>query len=220
GQALPWRCLRKASSRRTYPYGWRSLRGWWRHYRVLILHDQPSRAALDQDERAYVLFVHVPYAVGAGERAHATGHGRHRRILVRKTHIQLFDIVRYTAQKRAMHFMQLLEHLGAPVSPAAIGIDVVPVLGGEIIGMAEPVGVEGGVERLDRLAHGRLGIGRLRGHHGGHGQHGKGDDERFHGFSFSESDAGNLASSLTRVSRPCLATFPTVLNNAAPRLPG
>src|SRR6185437_7255304 len=99
GKACPGGCLCKASPRQTHPYRWRSLLGWWRHYRVLILHDQPSRAALDQDERAYVLFIHVPYAVRAGERAHATGHGRHRRILVRKAHVQLFDVVRHAAQK-------------------------------------------------------------------------------------------------------------------------
>jgi len=160
-----------------------SSHGWRRHDGILILHDQPSRATFCQDKRAYVLLVHVPYAVGARKGAHATGYRRNRGVFACKAHVQLFDVVRHTVQKSAMHFVQFLEDGCASMGPAAVGIDVVPVVGCEIGRMAEPMGVEGGVERLNRLAHGCFGTRALRKRHHRHGQKDNCRDERFHDSS-------------------------------------
>src|SRR5690606_39142412 len=85
-------------------------------------------------------------------------------------------------QEAAVHLLQLREHLGAPASPTTEGIDVVPVVGRDVRDVVEVVRVEGGVERLHRLAHPSFGTRRLSAERGRRekSETCQSEDERFH----------------------------------------
>ena len=53
--------------------------------------------------------------------ARATGHGRHRDISIRKSHIHLFDGVRHPFQEGAVHLEEFLQNIRAATGPAAPG---------------------------------------------------------------------------------------------------
>src|SRR3546814_8626289 len=113
---------------------------------------------MDQDKCSYVRFVLMLDAVGTRESAHPAGNGCNGNLFACEADIGLLDIVRHAIEETAMDFMQLLEHLHAPAGPAAIGIDVIPVIGGEFGRMVEAVRIERSVERANRFKHGSFRI--------------------------------------------------------------
>ena len=120
---------------------------------VLILHYQPPPAPPHHHERPDVSLVLVCYTVRRCKRARATGHGHDRHIGRGEANIHFFYNVGDAFKKGGMHFMQIFERGGAPASPPAERIDVIPVFGRKFRCTVESVRIKSIVERLHRLAH-------------------------------------------------------------------
>ena len=123
---------------------------WLRHHeRVVVLHDQPTRATLHHDERPDLTITFVFHTVRRREPAQVAGHGRHGHVWGRHSHVHLCDSIRHALQDGVVYLQDFLQDRHAPIGSPSKWIDVVPIVGREICRTVKSVRIEGGIERLN-----------------------------------------------------------------------